>query len=241
MLMAHRGLSSLAPENTSAAIQMTANYGIEWVELDVQLSKDGVPIIIHDESFRRYNGNKSFIRNLTLEQIKAEDVGSWFDASYDKERVPTLEEALKLCEKLNLGVNLEIKHYPEDDPYKLTRNICDTIKNLGFAEDQLIISCFSAEILGLCKQYMPNVRRGYICLGCDPKVFGFLNGLKLYSMHAYYPRLTLKIVNDLKQLNLVPMIWTLNNPSLAPKYYDMGVKFIMSDYPHIFDNPYAKL
>ncbi len=234
MLMAHRGLSSLAPENTSTAIQMAARYYIPWIELDVQLSKDGVPVIIHDETFRRYNGNKNFIRDLNLTEIQQQDIGSWFDPYYHDERVPSLEEALTLCQKLNLGVNLEIKHYPADDPYKLTKNICNVIKDVNFAEDQLIFSCFSAEILGLCKQYMPNIRRGYICLGCDIHVLDFLKGLELYSMHAYYPRLTSKIATGLRQLNITPMIWTLNNPNLAAKYYDMGVKFIMSDYPHKF-------
>ncbi len=234
MLMAHRGLSSLAPENTFAAIQMTANYYVPWVELDVQLSGDGVPIIIHDEHFRRYNGSKHFVRNLSLEAIKQQDVGSWFDPYYHSERVPTLEEALILCQKLNLGINLEIKHYPQDDPYKLTKNICNIIKQVGFAEDQLIFSCFFAEVLGLCRQQMPNIRRGYICLGCDLQMLDFLNGLELYSMHAYYPRFTPKTAAGLKQLNIIPMIWTLNNPNLAAKYYDMGVQFIMSDYPHKF-------
>ncbi len=234
MLVAHRGLSSLAPENTLASVDLAAQYRIPWVEIDVQLSSDGVPVVIHDESFRRYNGNKKLVRQTSLKEIKQQDVGAWFDLQFTGEKVPTLSEMLDLCYHANLGVNIELKHFPKEDPYRLTQNICNIVKESALPENRIIFSCFSAEIIGLCKEYLPYIRRGYINFGADLAKLEFLRGLELYSIHSYYPRLKPNITENMQAHNILPIIWTLNNPDLARKYYEMGVAAIITDFPQKF-------
>ena len=96
-LCAHRGLSGQAPENSLSAFILAAEAGLPWVELDVQLSADGVPVVIHDESVDRCSDGHGRVRELSLAQLQSLDGGSWFDPAYAGEAIPTLADVLALC------------------------------------------------------------------------------------------------------------------------------------------------
>ena len=107
-IIAHRGASAYAPENTLVAFEKAVELGADWFELDCTLSKDLEIIVIHDDDMKRTTGVTGAIRDLTLEAIKKADAGSWFDESFAGETVPTLGEALDLA-KGRIGVYVEIK------------------------------------------------------------------------------------------------------------------------------------
>lgn len=108
-LIAHRGLSAAAPENTIPAFEAAAAAGFSWVEFDVMLSADGVAMVIHDESLKRTTGAKGRVPETTAAELQRLDAGSWFAPEFAGARVPTLAETLTTLARLHLGANVEIK------------------------------------------------------------------------------------------------------------------------------------
>ena len=115
-IFAHRGASGYAPENTLEAFALAQQQGADGIELDVQLSKDGVPVVFHDESLKRVSGHAGMIKDFTLEELKRIPVSNGF-AQYPEARIPTLEEALNLVKPGSMEINIELKTgifwYPE--------------------------------------------------------------------------------------------------------------------------------
>lgn len=109
MLIAHRGGSLEAPENTLASFRHAINVGAEYVELDVQMSKDGVLVVIHDETLDRTTNGSGSIGDYTYAELKKLDAGSHFAPEYRGETIPTLRDVLELCASAGVGVVLELK------------------------------------------------------------------------------------------------------------------------------------
>jgi glycerophosphoryl diester phosphodiesterase len=118
--IAHRGVSSKAPENTLAAFDLAVNKGFLNIELDVQLSRDGVPVIIHDSRIDRTTNGSGSVNSLSLEELKKLDAGSWFDSSFTSERIPMLIEVLeRYSSKVHL--HLELKSEEVELPEKVAK------------------------------------------------------------------------------------------------------------------------
>ncbi len=113
-VIAHRGASAYAPENTLAAFALAAEMGADWFELDCTLTRDGEVIVIHDDSIDRTTGAEGVVAEMTLSELKRYDVGSWFDPKFAGERLPTLGEALDLAKDKRIGVYVEIKDSDDD-------------------------------------------------------------------------------------------------------------------------------
>ena len=115
-VIAHRGLSARAPENTLAAFRAAAGAGVPWVECDVQLTADGHAVLLHDETLDRTTDGTGRLADTPLAGLRGLDAGGWFDAAFAGESIPALSEALDLLAALGLGVNLEIKSGPGRGP-----------------------------------------------------------------------------------------------------------------------------
>ena len=94
--IAHRGFSGKYPENTNIAFARAIELGADMIELDVTLSKDKIPVVIHDDTLERTSNGKGKVRNVPLEKLKQLDFGSWMHSNFSEERIPTLEEVLKI-------------------------------------------------------------------------------------------------------------------------------------------------
>ena len=102
-LIGHRGAAAAAPENTLASLRKAKELGASWVEFDVKLTRDGCPVLIHDERLERTTSGRGEVALTTLEELQKLDAGGWFAPAFRGERVPTLEAALALCAELGLG------------------------------------------------------------------------------------------------------------------------------------------
>ncbi len=109
ILIAHRGGSLEAPENTLAAFRHAIELGMGFVELDVQMSSDGELVVIHDETLDRTTDGTGAVGDYTFEELRQRDAGSWFGAEYKGQRIPTLREALEMCVHAGVGVVIELK------------------------------------------------------------------------------------------------------------------------------------
>lgn len=151
-LIAHRGASSEAPENTLSAIQAAANLSVDYIEIDIRLSKEGIPIVIHDSTLlRTTNCLKSLsVSKIFLEEISSHDAGFWFSPIFKGEKVPTLKDVLNL-DLGKSGLMLEIKKGPYL-PQKMADAVLDVLKNHAPQSLKYKIGSFDLSILEAFKQ-----------------------------------------------------------------------------------------
>ena len=229
LLTGHRGIPSKAPENTLAGFQLASQNGASWIETDVQLTVDRVPVIFHDREVSRTTDGKGIVSEMTAEHISRLDAGSWFDKAYTEERVPTLQETLGLCLELDLSLHLELKIHPGNSVEELVREVVNVIKSGNFPLEKLVLSSFSREALEYCLQYYPEARRGFITKDRKLDLSVLMSTCELYSVHLNHKIATPKLVSKLKNAGISVAIWTMNDPSRADYFYDNGVDNIMSD------------
>lgn len=158
-VIAHRGDSSHAPENTLAAFEAGFRAGADGIELDTMLSADGVPVVIHDDWLERTTGVPGSVWNSTLAELKRLDAGAWFGEAFRGERIPTLAEALELARNRGI-VNVEIKskHVP---PSVVTDAVLRVIGSWSHPE-QILISSFDPRILHRVRRKAPWLRTGFL-------------------------------------------------------------------------------
>ncbi len=176
-VIAHRGASAYAPENTLAAVDKAAELGIRWVENDVQRTKDGELVVIHDDNLRRttdveevFPGRAPWkVKDFTAAEIARLDAGSWFGPAYAGARVPTLEQYVHRVERHHQKLLLEIKN-PELYP-GIERQTLKVLSNEGWLDrshlaGRLIVQSFSADSVRTVHELKPGVKTGF--LGTPP-------------------------------------------------------------------------
>ena len=233
-ITAHRGLSSIAPENTLVAFKKAAESGCEWIELDVQLCADLVPVIIHDQSVARCTSGSGIVSQMTLAELQSLDAGSWFDPKYCNERIPTLAQTLLLAKEVKLKVNIELKLYPEDDIELLCEKVSIVINELGIDHSQLLFSSFELDALKLMQIKQPNIRRGLLWDTMPSDVFSLLADIEAYSAHCNYKFLTQRQAQILKQKGYQIYCFTPNIPEEVALYWEWGVDMMISDSPQVY-------
>ena len=158
-VIAHRGASGVAPENTLAAFEEAFRVGASGIELDTQLTQDGVPIVIHDDWLARTTGVPGSVFNSTLADVKKLDAGSWFDAKFRGEKIPTLAEALDLARNRGI-VNVEIKS-TRAPIAKLVDAVLRVIDTWTHPE-QVLVSSFDPRIIRAVRRRAPALRTAFL-------------------------------------------------------------------------------
>ena len=161
LIIGHRGASAHAPENTLAAFQMAIDAGADGIEFDVQLAKDGVPVVIHDDNLKRTGSRPENVADLTSRQLVKIDVGSWFNAKFPKrakaefasETVPTLAQVLRLLKGFRGLIYIELK--ATDAGYReLAAAVCDVIRDSPLQE-QMIVKSFKLAVIPEVRHLLP--------------------------------------------------------------------------------------
>lgn len=144
-IIAHRGNSSAAPENTLAAFREAMEMGADGVEFDVQLSSDGVPVVIHDETLERTTPGAGKVAHHTGQELTALDAGGWFSPQFLGESLPSLSRVLELLAATPLSIHIEMKTIPDLYP-GLVEAVTQLVENAG-AGRQTVISSFNPNTL----------------------------------------------------------------------------------------------
>lgn len=154
VILGHRGSPAESPENTMVSFRRSLDQGAEMLELDVRLSSDGVPVVIHDEKLERVTGRPGTVGRRTLRHLRSLDAGGWFDPAFQGERLPTLEEALaELIPRVPINVELKFRR---GDPGPLTRAVAQVIRGLGVAR-RVLVSSFRHDSLPLMVEEIPGL------------------------------------------------------------------------------------
>jgi glycerophosphoryl diester phosphodiesterase len=161
VIVAHRGASRAAPENTLAAFGQALREGAQAIELDVHLTRDGEVVVIHDHRLERTTDGRGRVSGHTLRELKRLSAGSWFHRRYSSERIPTLEEVLELAGE-RACVNIEIKAAPGGEyPDRIVER-CLELARLHAAENRILISSFHTGYLRTAHRLRPAVQTGLL-------------------------------------------------------------------------------
>lgn len=240
MCVAHRGFSGKAPENTLAAVRMAISLPyVHWMEIDVQLSKDGVPVVIHDFTLDRTTNGHGKVKNMDWELIRRLDAGSWKGRIFRGERVPSLEEVLSLASG-RLKLNIELKTVGDMYP-GLEKAVMDLISSKGM-RDEVVLTSFDTNVLQRVKEIDPRFRTGLIFdsrLG-DPT--RSLHELDCCLLSISFSRLNPRLAKHLAERGVKIMAWTVNKSKEMRRLADMHSDImICTNRPDIWGDTFLKV
>ena len=222
MIMAHRGDSAHAPENTIPAFKKAIENGADAAELDVQLTKDGTVIVLHDSNLKRTTGLNKNVWDVTYDQIRDLDNGSFFDSKYEFTRIPTLDEVLKTC-KGHLFLNIEIKRTGHDAG--IVEKTLEVISANHYEKDCDITS-FDYDTLKLVKKIDPEIYTVYTTtVGA-----GYLARLKKVNAFSVEQNfVTPEFVQYMRSENKGIYVWTVDDSTVMNRMIDMNVDAIITN------------
>lgn len=232
ILIGHRGLAGLAPENTLASLSAAAAHGLAMVEFDVRLSKDGVPLVFHDDLLERTTDGHGPVAARDWADIAPLDAGSWFAPAFAAERVPSLEQVLRLCLDLRLAVNMEIK--PDAGRESETAEAALTLALPLWPDDisPPLISSFDIPCLETARRVAPHWPRALLLESLVPDWRERAQRLGVEALHLDHRRLEAEQVAGIAADGLAVRAYTVNDPVRARQLQDWGVTGIFSDFPH---------
>lgn len=235
-IIGHRGAAAYAPENTIEGIHTAADMGVEWVELDVKLTKDDVPIIFHDDVLDRTTNGTGPVAEKTLKELKELDAGSWFSEGFATVSIPTLEEVIDVLIEREMGLNLEIKPCPGRE--KETAEVAlDILSQYWDDHDKLLISSFSHVSLEVALEMATDWHRGFLLPQEWPENWmEMAQYLKASTVNLNGNEVTREQVEAAMELELPILAYTINQPDQARKLQGWGVDGFFSDAPDILQD-----
>lgn len=224
LVAAHRGDSTEAPENTLAAIEKAIDNMADYAEIDVQETKDGVVVLLHDSNLKRTTGVEGEISDWNYKDIRILDAGSWFSEEYEGEPIPTLAEVLDMA-KDKIKLNIEIKLNGTER--NLIPSVVKLIEIYGM-EDDCVVTSFQASALKEVKALNEDIRTGYIL----KVAYGDFSGLKYAdALSVNYSFATSTLVNDAHDAGKEVYVWTVNSEMKIKNMISNGVDMIITDRP----------
>lgn len=231
LILAHRGASGYAPENTIAAFKKAISLGADGIETDVQLSKDNEIVLIHDESVDRTTDGRGYIKDLTLKEIKKLDAGRWFNDKFIGQRVPILEELLSLAKDKDILLNIELKNNVIS--YKNIEEKVVNLINRYNLKDRVIISSFNHTSLLKIKHIDSDIRTGMLYMSRLSNPIAHAKAINADALHPSYKRLSRRLIDAATQNKLMINTFTVNRKEHIKKLKEVGVTSIITDYPDI--------
>jgi glycerophosphoryl diester phosphodiesterase len=226
---AHRGASGYYPENTMLAFQKAIEMGCEGIETDVQLTKDGVLVICHDELLDRTTDGKGLIAETNYSDIAKLDAAKLWGGKFGDVRVPTLEELLAYIKDKNIMINLELKNSIID--YKnLEQLVIDMVYKYELQE-KVIISSFNHYSILRCKAIDNTLKLGLLYDCCIYEPGKYASELGVCAVHPSFYTLNEEVVKEIRSHNLMINTWTVNDEKYMHLLAKLGIDGIITNYP----------
>ncbi len=221
--IAHRGASGGFPENTLIAFRAAIEAGAQMCELDVQLTRDGVPVVIHDEKVDRTTSGRGAVADMTLADVKRLDAGAWRDPKFAGERVPTLDEVFgAVAGRCDLNIELKAKHTEQQ--------VCDLMRKHG-AIGKSIVSSFEWELLWRVREIDPAIRIGLLAEKNPDRLIAEAVARRATAVHPRFDLATAAFCDNAHRAGLAVYTWTVNAPEAMRVLIGNGVGGIMTNYP----------
>jgi glycerophosphoryl diester phosphodiesterase len=226
--IAHRGGGSLAPENTLGAFEIGARYGYKMGEFDAKLSRDDVAFLLHDETVDRTSNGHGAAADLAYGEIARLDAGSWFDARFANERMPTLAELAQTVQRLGMDVNIEIKPSSGHEG-RTGKHVAHEAALLWRGHTPPLLSSFSTDALFAAKAEAPELPRGLLLAQIRPDWMQHAKALECASIHVLHHSLDPSLIQQFKSADLWVMAYTVNDLARAQALVGWGVDAICTD------------
>lgn len=224
-ITAHRGSAFKAPENTLSAIEQAIEDGADYIEIDVRMTADGVPVLWHDADMRRVFGLDGKISDITLEEARERDAGSWFDSEFSNERIATLEEVITTT-RGRAGLYVDIK--PDPATPELTSEVVRLLQQMD-AVDGTVIAAAEWYVLAEVRRLEPALKTTLLA----QFIVGPLWEQSFDILGLRQNRVTPAAVAQTRQSGNELHVWTVNNPDAMSRFIDMGVDNIITDRPDV--------
>jgi glycerophosphoryl diester phosphodiesterase len=229
-IIAHRGASGYAPENTRIAIMKALEMNTDGFEVDLQQTIDGEIVVFHDWSLERTTTGSGYLKMKTLKELKSLDSGKWFGNGQFSEQILTLKELLEIVPKDKI-LNLEVKVLL-GERQGIEEKVIEILKKSGRIDENIIISSFNHEILKTINRLEPQIKVGLLVVAGLLNIDEYIksNDLKLFSVHSDGEFITPKFIKKVKELGLKNYVWTVNRIEEGEVLNSLGVDGIMTNY-----------
>ncbi|GAA1574567.1 glycerophosphoryl diester phosphodiesterase [Leucobacter aridicollis] len=228
-IISHRGAAALAPENTLAAMRIAFDQGVDFVEADLHLTADGVPVLMHDPTVDRTTTGTGPVANLTLAQIQGLDAGSWFDGAFAGERVPTLEAFLDELAPTNSRALIELKGSWNDEQVAAAVALLDA----RYLMDRVAFESFEIDNLERLAVLAPNYARVMLTREWNRPTLELAAALNISAVGARVSvfEADFALVEDARVLGIGTMVYTLNTVKQWKQARSHGIDLVITDDP----------
>jgi len=245
LIIGHRGASAVAPENTMAAFREAIAAGADGIEFDVRLTLEGVPVVIHDSTLHRTANLPQRIADLTWDELKTVDIGSWFarkknlpPGSFANETVPSLQELFTLFESNNLTLCLEMKCDSVAEQAPLAEACCRLIAEHGL-RDRVIVECFKLPALAIVKRVDAGIKTAALfepsfstpSVLLDQSILTQATAVGASYLALHYRLARQSLVEKAKVAGLQIAVWTVDEPTWVERARAMGIEALISNDP----------
>ena len=242
LIIGHRGASAVSPENTLAAFSRALDDGADGIEFDVRLSRDRVPVVIHDASLKRTGSLDRLVEELDVSELQQCDVSSWFQVQTEikpkVETVPTLAQVFALFQETNALLCLEMKSEAADAT-PLAHCVVDEIHKAQIAK-QVVVSSFDLNAVALVKQFDPTISTAALF---EPKLtrpISTIRRLKMIELAAehranevalHHSLCSARVVEKAAELGLPVVVWTVDDVKWIKQAQRLGLKGLITNNP----------
>ena len=225
LVIAHRGASMVAPENTLASIKKAVIDGADWVEIDVQETADGKVVVFHDSDFKRVGGKSLTLWDARSDQLPGIDIGSWFGPQFSKETTPSLIDVLEVCRGKS-GVLIELKYYGHNK--QLEQKVVDIVEKAGM-EDQIMVMSLSYSGVQKVRKLRPTWKIGLL----STVALGDITQLDVDFLGLNSRAATKRLIDRAHQNDIDIYVWTVNDPIDISTMTSRGVDGLITDAPDV--------
>jgi glycerophosphoryl diester phosphodiesterase len=228
LVIAHRGGKKWAPENTMAAFAKSLKAGADGVELDIHRCKSGELVVIHDETLDRTTDGQGFIKDKTWDEMKNLSAGKWYSDEFADEKLPLLEDVLKLADG-KMIINIEIKNSPIEYP-GIENDLAKLLKTYKYP-DKILISSFDHELIRRVHKKMPHIEAAFLDAGIIADVGNYANNIGAKAWNAGWSELRADAVERAHKAGVAVNVWTVDGRKNWDSMMEMKVDGIVTDDP----------
>lgn len=226
---AHRGASGYYPENTMLAFEKAVEMGCMGIETDVQMTDDGVLVLMHDEMVNRTTDGTGFVKDYKFRELRKLDAGSWLSKEFSGVRVPGAEELMEMVKNLNVIINFEIKSgivlYDG-----IEEKLIDMIYKYDL-QDRVILSSFNHYSIVKCKEISKDIKTGLLYMEGLYKPENYCRFVGADALHPYFYTLNEEVIEDIKKEGVMINTFTVNDESYMKFFVNQKIDGIITNYP----------